>query len=258
VNKFRIRQHFYFAETVLPSDVIDDPDKYLKPGDIISVPIGTQFYKKAHHFAIYIGAKKVAHVSAHGGPKAESVARIGNFCPDFVENNGIVKKLVFSYKIREPKSIVAIAKDFAEKAFREGMYYMPEQNCQHFVTLCAFGFEFSPEISMLAFFLTYLPALLFFSPVLLACGFIVQIILKMQLDQNFILNDSPCDIIYLWLSIILILIYLKNIILANEPEDRRHEVATIQIDKLFLHKLYFMVLRRHTYYTRSLFRDFIM
>uniref|UniRef100_A0A914QNG6 Uncharacterized protein n=1 Tax=Panagrolaimus davidi TaxID=227884 RepID=A0A914QNG6_9BILA len=61
----------------------------------------------------------------------------------------------------------------------------------------------------------------------------------MFIDQNFILIDSPGNVIFLWLSIILIFLYifiqydvLKNIILANEPHSAKSKNDTQLLEAL--------------------------
>ncbi|KAE9548907.1 hypothetical protein FO519_007889 [Halicephalobus sp. NKZ332] len=133
--------HHGIRKESIPREAIINPDKYLEKGDIIS----NSFALTASHWAIYIGDGKVAYVSGHGGGKSEAVARIGRFYPDFVKPEDEFWKIKFYYCFRKPKTIAAIAMYCVEHGFPKEEYNFFTQNCQHFVTFCAWGLEASPD-----------------------------------------------------------------------------------------------------------------
>lgn len=125
----------------LPDDWANMPDNHLKRGDIIRCP----FYG-AHHVGIYLGDQKVAHVSGHGDGKTDAGARIGELIPNFVDNATSTVELIEPYiRVRTNEDVASTAERYAAKSFRKGEYHLLMRNCQHFVTLCAFGEEFSLE-----------------------------------------------------------------------------------------------------------------
>lgn len=126
----------------LPKDWANKLDTYLERGDIIQC----DFYA-AHHVGIYLGNGKVAHMSGHGGGKADGKARIGDMIPNFVEKaSSTVEVIVLWVRARPKEKIASTAERYAAQGFREGEYNLLFRNCQHFVTLCALGDERGLEI----------------------------------------------------------------------------------------------------------------
>ncbi|UJR09771.1 hypothetical protein I4U23_013998 [Adineta vaga] len=122
----------------MPEDCVKNPDRYLRPGDIIQ----TNFWLSTNHEGIYIGNGRVIHVSGHGGEKSTSVARVGRLLGDFVsKETDSIRVVVYRIRFQSPDSIVRCAEDWADSRFRAGEYNLLVKNCQHFARLCALGHE---------------------------------------------------------------------------------------------------------------------
>ena len=121
----------------LPKDWARHVDEYLERGDIIQCNLFL-----VHHVGIYLGNGKVAHLSGHGDRKATAKARVGELIPHFVlDTKSTLEVVALWVRARTKEQIAQTAERFADVSFREGQYNFFFRNCQHFVTLCALGYE---------------------------------------------------------------------------------------------------------------------
>lgn len=88
----------------------------------------------------------MAHVSGHGGGKAESVARIGQLLGNFVHKpDDPIRVVVYRLRVQTRDQIAQHAIDWSEEGFRAGEYNLLTKNCQHFARLCTVDSEFAKE-----------------------------------------------------------------------------------------------------------------
>jgi len=129
-----------------PKDCATNPDRYLKPGDALR----TYLIAGMHHDSIYIGKGKVAHVSSSGLKTSLSGTKkacVGLLLEHFVgKSDKTIQVLIYRVRCRRPEDIVKRAIAYTEKNFRDGKYWLPRRNCQHFVSLCATEYETSDEV----------------------------------------------------------------------------------------------------------------
>lgn len=129
-------------------EAIDNPDKYILPGDHIqvyrvAVYIGAVVYQ---HSAIYIGNKKVIQVSdpEHESSKQRACVNEADWS-SFHCGDSNFRVCIPKIKNRTPQEIVEAAK--SKIGFYKNEYNALSKNCQHFATNCQFGDGFGCLVS---------------------------------------------------------------------------------------------------------------
>jgi Leucine-rich repeat (LRR) protein len=143
----------------LPKEAKDEPDKYLKPMDIIwRKMVGMpNFMPDCYHVAVYLGNERVAHIGSSKFAKDIKFGRIGekkdlsrarnDHWQDFlhdVDDKLIRYRLLVPFKRPEKIEEHIITATLAEYGAEK--YNFLGNNCEHFATLCVYGIPFSIQI----------------------------------------------------------------------------------------------------------------
>jgi hypothetical protein len=132
---------------VMPDSVQYEPDNYLKPGDFVMVCrksfLGlTKLY---HHAGIYVGNKKIIHVTGSGSKvKSEAYVRETDWNTFYGDEKTEVVIFCFFFKRKSPVEIVNQAKKLI--GTRKNEYDILMRNCQNFASYCHIGVDFCPEM----------------------------------------------------------------------------------------------------------------
>jgi hypothetical protein len=144
----------------LPSDVINNPDQYLLPLDIVSRPIAKMSFR---HYAIYLGNKKVVHITGEGTkceswdefykPTSSSAgSSYFSFFSIFSSNLSMLGgtgNLTRHHPIIPFKKQEAIIEDISKAVtinYGKGTYSITSNNCEHLVNMCVLGINRSGQV----------------------------------------------------------------------------------------------------------------
>jgi hypothetical protein len=137
--KFELTKYkkHWFEDVILPLDVKDNPDKYLKPGDYVIVSRDDKYY----HHAIYSDKKKVIHVRRFNSEIIED-----DWMVFYGEIETTICKRIFIYRQdeRNKNEIILVARSLIGPI--KNQYSLFKRNCRHFAHYCATGSHVGNEI----------------------------------------------------------------------------------------------------------------
>jgi hypothetical protein len=122
---------------------VNDPEKYLKPLDIIKVNEGGY-----NHVGVYLGKidgeYKVCHFSKkYNGTRVHS---LNSFLRDYHKGNGKITRyhpmIPFKYSRRIAEQIAWAI----DTNFRENNYSLTDRNCEHSANMIVYGINYSEQI----------------------------------------------------------------------------------------------------------------
>jgi len=137
----------YVSDKKLPSDVKDNPDRYLLPLDVV---------KKGIHYGVYLGNKWVVHVLGKGQNVKFDTWNV--FCsPGILGSSnslGIEEAMnrmhpLIPYK-KNDIIIRHIAKIVSYESNKDSSYHFVFNNCEHLVKRLVFGIDDSQQVQWVA------------------------------------------------------------------------------------------------------------
>uniref|UniRef100_A0AC34GA54 LRAT domain-containing protein n=1 Tax=Panagrolaimus sp. ES5 TaxID=591445 RepID=A0AC34GA54_9BILA len=150
-------KHVSHRIRICPSDVYNNPDLYLKPGDHIQRRLDA-FFPFANHEGVYLGERKVAHINTESstatGITVLTEKRLADARVDSFETFGATKEVrIIVHCIRRQsrddicETAIRITKGklLEEENYGKGKYNLLLQNCQHFASYCVLGIEWMSD-----------------------------------------------------------------------------------------------------------------